>query len=57
MFKQVLLAQAYMVRGDLYQFIIVNKFQCLLETHANRRGEHNILISAGSTNIVELLAF
>ena len=57
MFQQELLAQAYMMRGYFNQFIIVNKFQCLFQAHADWRAEHNIFVSSGGAHVCELFAF
>ena len=46
-----------MIWRYLDQFIVINKFDGLLEGEFNGRCEHNVLIRAGRSHIRQLLAF
>ena len=57
MLKQLFFAQPNMFRCDFHQFIIINEFQRLFQAHANRWRQQDVFISAGRTDVRQLLAF
>jgi len=50
-FSEQFFAHSNRLRSDLYQFIIVDEFQGLLQTHFYLRGQHYVFIGASGAHV------
>ncbi len=55
MLQQELLADAEVFRGDLHEFVVVDELDGLFQRHADRRGQLDVLVGPGGTDVGELL--